>query len=127
MPDISIQVSRKDYPSLQVGDTAYYAGNVGSSGGFTTAGQSDVVQMGQVKSIDNTTSLDDGTETTTITCEISESTVAPTTSDFILFAKNFAPNVASLTGYFASVTFANDSTTKAELFSVACEIHESSK
>jgi hypothetical protein len=127
MPNISIQVNRDEYPSLQVGDTAYYAGNVSSSAGFNIASQSNVVQIGQVKSIDNTTSLDDGTETTTITCEISESTVAPTTADFILFAKNFTPNVSSLAGYYASVKFKNDSPSRAELYAVSSEIHESSK
>ena len=46
---------------------------------------------------------------------------------FILFAKDNRVDVSSLVGYYGSVKFKNNSTTKAEMFSVGCEISESSK
>ena len=124
MPDITIQVTRADYPSLQIGDTAYYS-NITSTAGFNTS--SSFTKIGLVKSINNATALDDGTETTTLTCEIDTTTPVPTTSDFIFFSKDNKVNLASLLGYFASVKFKNNSTSKAEMFSIGCEIAESSK
>tara|TARA_R100000664_G_C2759610_1_gene149586 strand:- start:8789 stop:9163 length:375 start_codon:yes stop_codon:yes gene_type:complete len=124
MPDITIQVTRADYPSLQIGDTAYYS-NVTSTAGFNTS--SSFTKIGLVKGINNATSLDDGTETTTLTCEIDTTTPVPTTSDFIFFSKDNKVNLTSLLGYFASVKFKNNSTSKAEMFSIGCEIAESSK
>ena len=124
MPDITIQVPRTDYPSLQIGDTAYYS-NVTSTAGINTS--SSFTKIGLIKGINNTKSLDNGTETTTLTCEIDEATVVPTTSDFIFFSKDNKVNLTSLLGYYASVKFKNNSTSKAEMFSIGCEIAESSK
>ena len=124
MRDITIQVPRTDYPSLLIGDTAYYS-NVTSTAGINTS--SSFTKIGLIKGINNTTSLDNGTETTTLTCEIDEATVVPTTSDFIFFSKDNKVNFTSLLGYYASVKFKNNSTSKAEMFSIGCEIAESSK
>ena len=124
MPDITIQVPRTDYPSLQIGDTAYYS-NVTSTAGINTS--SSFTKIGLIKGINNTTSLDNGTETTTLTCEIDEATVVPTTSDFIFFSKDNKVNLTSLLGYYASVKFKNNSTEKAEMFATSCEVNESSK
>ena len=124
---ITIQVTRTDYPSLQVGDIAFYATPNADVAGFKNADQGDIVKIGKITAINNTTSLDDGTETTTLTCNIEESTEIPTTSDFILFAKDNKVNLTSLLGYYASIKFKNNSTSEAEMFSTACEINESSK
>ena len=124
MATITIQVTRADYPSLQIGDTAYYS-NVTSTAGINI--NSGFTKIGLVKGLSNTTSLDDGTETTTLTCEIDTTTVIPTTSDFIFFSKDNKVNLTSLLGYFASVKFKNTSTAKAEMFTASCEINESSK
>ena len=51
----------------------------------------------------------------------------PSSGDYILFAKNHTVNTSSLLGYYADVKFENNSTGKAELFSVGSEINESSK
>ena len=124
MPDISIQVTRTDYPSLQIGDTAYYS-KIVSTAGFNTSDS--FIKIGLVKSINTGTTLDDGTETTTLTCEIDADTPNPTTNDFIFFSKDNKVNLTSLVGYFASIKFKNNSTSKAEIFSIGCEIAESSK
>ena len=132
---ITIQVLRADYPSLQIGDVAFYAkmdtnsdGSANEPGGFKINDSSeDLIKIGNVTSIDNSTSLDNGTQTTTLTCNIDTSTEIPTTSDFIFFAKDNKVNLTSLLGYYALVKFKNLSGTKAEMFSAACEINESSK
>ena len=124
MATITIQVQRADYPSLQIGDTAYYS-NITSTAGINTSNS--FTKIGLVTGINNATTLDDGTESTTLTCEIDESTVVPTTSDFIFFSKDNKVNLTSLLGYFASVKFKNNSPSKAEMFSIGCEIAESSK
>tara|TARA_R100001510_G_scaffold57758_1_gene67532 strand:- start:693 stop:1097 length:405 start_codon:yes stop_codon:yes gene_type:complete len=46
---------------------------------------------------------------------------------FIMFSKDNAVNVASILGYYGIARFRNNSTHKAELYSAACEISESSK
>mgnify|MGYP003150340876 CR=1 FL=1 len=124
MPDITIQVPRTDYPSLQIGDTAYYS-TITTTAGINTSNS--FTKIGLITGISNTTALDDGTETTTLTCEIDEATAVPTTSDFIFFSKDNKVNLTSLLGYYASVKFKNDSANKAEMFSIGCEIAESSK
>ncbi len=124
---ITIQVSRADYPSLQVGDIAFYATPNDDVAGFKHADENDITKIGDITSIDNTTSLDDGTQTTTLTCNINTSTAIPTMSDFIFFAKDNKVNLTSLLGYYALVKFKNASGSKAEMFSAACEIYESSK
>ena len=110
--------------SAQVGDTAYYS-NVTSTAGISNSNS--FTKIGLIKGINNTTSLDNGTETTTLTCEIDEATVVPTTSDFIFFSKDNKVNLTSLLGYYASVKFKNNSTSKAEMFSIASGVIESSK
>tara|TARA_R100001594_G_scaffold145447_1_gene195666 strand:- start:415 stop:804 length:390 start_codon:yes stop_codon:yes gene_type:complete len=124
---ITIQITRSDYPSLQVGDIAFYATPNDDVAGFKNADEGDITKIGEITAINNTTSLDDGTKTTTLTCNIDTVTTAPTTSDFIFFSKDNKVNLTSLLGYYASVKFKNNSTTKAEMFSSACEINESSK
>ena len=123
---ITIQVPRSDYPSLQIGDTAFYA-STSSSGGFNTTSSGNMEKIGKITNINNTTPLDDGTETTTLTCDIATTTPIPTTSDFIFFSKENKVNSTSLLGYYAKMKFKNNSRSKAEMFSVASEIIESSK
>ena len=128
---ITIQITRADYPSLQVGDIAFYVSPnplpSANTSGFTNTDGNSPVKMGEITSINNTTSLDDGTETTSLVCNIDDSTEAPSTSDFIFFSKDNKVNLTSLLGYYASVKFKNNSTSEAEMFSTACEINESSK
>ena len=50
-----------------------------------------------------------------------------TTGSFIMFSKDNKVNLSSVLGYYASATFRNDSTEKAELFNVGADVFESSK
>ena len=51
----------------------------------------------------------------------------PTTEDFIMFSKDNKVNLSSLAGYYALTKIKNNSTEKAELFSIAADFVESSK
>jgi len=107
--------------SLQVGDQIYYA-TATSLGGFNVElNDSQIVQLGSV------TQITESLTTNTIVVDLILGVAIPSAGDFIFFSKDRSVNVSSLVGYFGEVTFKNSSTDKAELFSVACEISESSK
>ena len=67
------------------------------------------------------------TNTITIATNTLQSNQLPTTSSYIFFSKDNKVNSSSILGYYAEVTFKNNSTTEAELFSIGCVIGESSK
>ena len=120
MPTIQLQFSTIQQLSLQMGDTVYYATMDNETGGFQINDtDEDLVLIGTITNINSTTS--------TITCNIAADTPFPTTTSFILFAKDSEVNTSSLLGYYGSAKFINDSSNKAEMFSVGCEINESSK
>ena len=112
--------------SAQVGDTAYYV-TTSSLGGFTTSlnvstptTENVYVRIGTIKSI-NTARLIMVCNTDLTTGQI------PTTSHFIFFSKDNIANMSTVLGYYAEVKLKNNSTTEAELFSIGCDIFESSK
>ena len=128
MATIILQFPRAEYPSLQIGDIAYYAKMDTPLAGFQRNDSAeDFITIGSVKSIDDTTSLSDGTLTTSVTCNIDPGIEEPDTTTFVFFSKDNTVNMSSLLGYYGSAKFKNNSTTEAELFSVGCEISESSK
>ena len=121
----TIQIPRDQYTSLQVGDEVYSSSNLVSNSGFQQASVG--TRLGDVASINNTTSLDDGTETTTLVINVFNiSGLSPSINDFVFFVKNKI-NITSLLGYFAKMQFKNNDRDRAELFTVATEISESSK
>jgi len=147
-----IQIPREQHTSLQVGDIIFYT-NTSVAYNFSveslsasanplpdassspismfTVGDS-IQRLGILQVINNTTSLDDGTETTTLSISAQNiSAQAPThlppNTSFIFFVKDNRVNTVSLLGYFAKIQFKNDSKEKAELFTVSAEISESSK
>ena len=121
----TIQIPRNQYTSLQVGDEVYSSSNVVSNSGFQQANVG--TRLGDVASINNTTSLDDGTETTTLVINVfNTGGPSPSINDFVFFVKNKI-NITSLLGYFAKMQFKNNDKDRAELFTVATEISESSK
>ena len=109
--------------SCQVGDTVYYV-NTTSSGGFTTNDTNSVVEIGDIREIENPTG-----PTPIIRAFTNLGNTELTLSDkFILFSKNNKANMNSPIGYYASLKMTNDDRTNpSELFSVATEIFESSK
>ena len=121
----TVQIPRDQYPSLQVGDKVLYSSPALTLGGFDTVNSPQI--LGDVESINNTTSLDDGTETTTLVIGNVGVNSNPSLNDFLLFEKDATVNMNSLLGYFAKMQFKNNDRSKAELFTVSTEINESSK
>ena len=132
---------------LQVGDTAYYvpgtninaydANGVGLNGSHiqytsNVTEQQVLVTIGLVTDIlvNESTTNAIGVTTEggfTVICDISQDTTPPTTTDFILFSKDNEVNLSTLKGYFGKTKLINNSTEKAELYAISCEIAESSK
>lgn len=109
--------------SAQVGDSLYCLGDQGISplGGFQTSYQEPEL-FGTITSINRDTNLiiyDQG--------GINTPTALSTPPTFVMFQKNQSVNTSGLKGYYAEVKFVNNSTEKAELFSVSAEVDESSK
>ena len=152
MPDVIYQFPRNEYPSLQIGDIGYYAAMGNATGGFEVNNpdaETPLELMGPVKAIDHTTSLSDGTLTTTITFEMDAFTEQPTANNqYIFFVKSdrviiqgqtglqlldgtnqgaVGINGVSPVGYYASVKYVNSDTSKAEMYATSCEVAESSK
>ena len=101
--------------SLQVGDLAYYV-TPSPLGGFNQS-TSDPVLIGPIEAITGTSIDVDETIGNGI----------PGPDDFIMFAKDTSINLSGLVGYYAEVKINNNSTDKAEMFSIASEITISSK
>ena len=132
MADLTIKFPRAAYPSLQVGDMGYYAlsASMTSTGGFDNVHadeESTLKEIGKVKSVDHTSTLTDGTLTTTVVFDAAEDLASLTVDNFILFSKDNKVNSSSLLGYYGSAMFKNNSTDKAEMYATSCEISESSK
>jgi len=122
----TIQIPRNQYTSLQVGDEVYSASNLVSGSGFQQ--MSTGLRLGDIASINNTTSLDDGTETTTLVINaFNTGGPSPSINDFVFFVKDSKVNMTSLLGYFAKFRIKNNSKDKAEMYSIAVDMAESSK
>ena len=108
--------------SAQVGDIVYRT-KTQSLGGFNLGGLDLTKMLGPI--LDITLMLDG---TTNILIQYNSDIVSlPTQDHFISFAKDKRVNTTSLLGYYASVNFVNNSSTKIELFSIGSEVSESSK
>ena len=112
--------------SVQVGDTAYYLDNMTNLGlGGTTHSHSnydDIIQIGDIVSIDRNQMQ--------MTCNWNPNpptALFPPQGSFILFSKDNKVNLSSLLGYYAELQIVNNSTTEAELFSIAADVFGSSK
>jgi hypothetical protein len=90
--------------SMNVGDMAYYV-TPQQFGGFQTGNLNNIIEFGTIVNIDHTNG----------------------TIDVFMFAADGRVSTSSLAGYFAEIHFVNNSTEKAELFSVGSEVFESSK
>ena len=130
------------FPSLnfsaQIGDTVYYTENpTGSSmltsGGFQFATQNSYssTNLGSIINIITNVGSDGvaitGGTHVNIVCSLNDGVVLPTSGNYVFIVKNNIVNTAGLVGYYGELKLSNNSVAKAELFSVACEISESSK
>ena len=119
MATVSLTFSSPINMSCKVNDIAYYV-DTSELGGFTVGGGINLI--GNINSI-----TDNGTSVVMVVEMEGDYAGSVTQNSFILFSKNNLVEIASLTGYFAEVTFKNNSTKPAELYATACEIEESSK
>ena len=87
---------------------------------FSTSSEN--VLIGNVESI---SSGDNETTIIKINCEVD--LIPPTSSSFIFFNKNNTVNLSSVRGYYGLIEFKNNSISASELFTVGCDISQSSK
>lgn len=105
--------------SLQVGDTVWYT-DLSSSGGFEVSPTA--TKLGTVEEVS------DPSQAHKIKISNRVLNFLPDLVDkYFMFSKDNRANLTSLVGYYAEAKFENDSTEKAELFSVNSEIVPSSK
>lgn len=105
--------------SAQVGDVIYYTPPPATStGGFDSAPLVGTQFLGSIVAINGNA----------IVVEYnSPAQTAPPAGAYISFVKDKRVNTSSLLGYYADVKFINNSTDKAELFSIGSEVSQSSK
>ena len=119
MAEQIIHLKRQHFPSLQVGDIIYKSGTTTVESTFNVSETSGI--DGATDPLNPITTL-----TKAITVEIEED-VTITNTDFLFFSKDNIINKSSIVGYYGSANFVNNNSKRAELYSVGCEISESSK
>ena len=119
MPTLSITFNTELNTSLQIGDTAYYVPTQ-PVGTCSTAQHPSMIKLGEVTNI-----IQNPAE---IHIYNSISPIPqPLPGDFIMFAKNRVVNTSGIIGYYADIKLVNHTTSKAEMFSIASGVIESSK
>jgi len=116
MPTATLSFTNEIQASVQVGDIVLYGPTPSSAG--------DIVYLGACLTISS--------DRKTMTVDYAASTALPiaaalTNASFILFSKDKYVNPSGALGYYAKVSFKNNSTEEAELFSVNAGVFESSK
>ena len=106
MDSITMTFTKDINTSLQINDIVYHQKDDGT-----------LQQVGKCKAISGKT----------LTCEIPDAQIRPTSSQMILFSKDNKANLSSIDGYYAEVKMKNDDTVASELYAVGSEIFESSK
>ena len=119
--------------SVQIGDQVYHT-TVSGKGGFLQDDSGVTTHIGEIVDIVNNANAP---QLPLVQLKIESehvqangapvAGVLPTINSYISFSKDKTVNDNDLLGYYASVTFQNDSKTKAELFSVGANVVESSK
>ena len=113
--------------SVQVGDNIYFSlktpnSSYETSNDFTYSGVVDSIEIGLSSSIisvnvDNDSNIPGGSDYQNIDVN----------DYFLFFSKDSSVNISRVKGYHANVIMINDSSEKAELFTVGAEIQPSSK
>lgn len=130
MSDITITFDNEPNNSLQIGDHVFYTAT--ETVGAYKKNKDETYRLGQVRSIAEDTTDVDGVLVPNgdwnVVIDRDEKTPTPViNTDYLYFVKDSRVNYSSVTGYYAEVEFTNNKRGKAELFSVASEISESSK
>ena len=112
MPTTDLTFPNDINVSVQIGDIIYYTPTT-LNGIHNTAGT--IVELGFVTAINGNT------------ITVDYIAALPQPGDFIMFAKDRSVNMSSLLGYFAKFRIRNNSQDKAEMYSIAVDVIESSK
>ena len=112
MPTTDLTFPNDINVSVQIGDIIYYTPTT-LNGIHNTAGT--IVELGFVTAINGNT------------ITVNYIAALPDPGDFIMFAKDRSVNMSSLLGYFAKFRIRNNSQDKAEMYSIAVDVVESSK
>mgnify|MGYP003114541041 FL=1 len=112
MPTTDLTFPNDINVSVQIGDIIYYTPTT-FNGVHNTAGT--IIELGTVVAINGNT------------ITVDYIAALPQPGDFIMFAKNRSVNMSSLLGYFAKFRIRNNSQDKAEMYSIAVDVIESSK
>lgn len=120
MPTVTLDFNTSVNTSLSVGDNVFYLNNVDTVAEFETSTQSNILYIGTCSFVD----MDKGVIQVSTTLPLAQ---YPPANSYIFFAKSNVNNMSSMLGYYASVKMVNNSTSKAELFSVGVDTFESSK
>ena len=112
MPTTDLTFPNDINVSVQIGDIIYYTPTT-LNGVHNTAGT--IVELGFVTAINGNT------------ITVNYIAALPDPGDFIMFAKDRSVNMSSLLGYFAKFRIRNNSQDKAEMYSIAVDVVESSK
>ena len=120
MPTTDLTFPNDINVSVQIGDIIYYT-PTSLTGIHDTAiidpitGNAIIVELGFVTAINGNT------------ITVDYIAALPQPGDFIMFAKDRSVNMSSLLGYFAKFRIRNNSQDKAEMYSIAVDVIESSK
>tara|TARA_R110000822_G_scaffold108052_4_gene237451 strand:- start:740 stop:1078 length:339 start_codon:yes stop_codon:yes gene_type:complete len=112
MPTTDLTFPNDINVSVQIGDIIYYTPTT-LNGIHNTAGT--IIELGFVTAINGNT------------ITVDYIAALPQPGDFIMFAKDRSVNMSSLLGYFAKFRIRNNSQDKAEMYSIAVDVIESSK
>ena len=127
MPDLTLDFDIVINDSVQIGDTAYYctqqSGQFNSNFNIQTG---DIHELGIITGIGSNDVL---TERNRLVIRVPGwvSNTLPSGNSFILFSKDNLVNTSTPIGYFAKVRIINNSKKKSEMFSIACDVFQSSK
>ena len=120
MPNITLTFEKDINTSAQVGDMAYFS-PTSSSAEFTVSDE--IKALGKIKKI---TQLENGNWV--MVCNMINIYNFPNvTNSFITFSKDRVVNTSSVLGYYAKVRIENSSKVKGEMFSIGCDVIQSSK
>ena len=138
MADIQLDFPHDINVSVQLGDLVYWVetnpvGTPGTLGNWAstttphdTASREEVILMGPVIEF-----IPWNGTITSIIADYDDAIAAiygpPNEGDFIMFSKDNKVNLSSLLGYYSLLKLGNNSTSKAEMFSVGANFIESSK
>ena len=115
--------------SLSIGDTVWYTTVwYNEIGGFELNDpSSQIVELGEVKSIEPLDLYGDGSvDYYKITCNLASVNNVPGDNDYVFFSKAKEVEEAGTLGYYAEITFKNNSKQPAELFMTGVEVTQSS-